>query len=111
VSDVTEKVGEVEVLLGESVVASGTYNLVIEPHPPGGRKQESRRPARGTLRLREGHSAHRAMAAPTVRIRLDRAVDITVEVHLYVPGASFVAFTCDDCDALAQLGQSSAATE
>jgi hypothetical protein len=112
VSEVTERVGEAEVLLGDTVVAKGSYSLVIEPPALDARRpHEGRRRARGTLRLEDGHTAHKAMAAPAVRVRLDRSVEVTVEVHLYVPGAAFVAFTCADGAVLDQLTQRPAITQ
>ena len=98
----TEKIGVAEVLVGDSVVGTGAYSVIIEQLAQNG-AYETRARARGTLRLQEGHTAHKAMAAPAVRVRLDKEIEVIVEVHLYVPGASFVAFTCSDEKALAHL--------
>jgi hypothetical protein len=98
----TEWLGVAEVLLDDSVLATGQYHLVLE-HPDEAGEPAAGPRARGTIRLDQGSGTHRAMSAPAVRIRLDHATELVAEVHLYVPGAGFVAFTCSDRCALQKL--------
>ena len=88
---IIEKTGLAEILLPDNSSATGSYHVVIEP---------SATLAKGVLRLDEGQAAHTAMGARSVRIRFDKRVELPVSVHLYVPGAGFIAFTCPEASAL-----------
>ena len=40
------------------------------------------------------------MGARSVSIRFDQRVELKVSVHLYVPAAGFIAFTCAEASAI-----------
>ena len=101
-SALTEWAGLAEILLEGSILATGSCHLVVEKlrsqGAPGQGEptQEILASARGTIRLDKGDRAHRAMDAGPVRVRLGGAIELRVDVHLYVPTARFLAFTCSD---------------
>jgi hypothetical protein len=88
---IIEQTGLAEILLPDNTSATGSYHLVIEP---------SATLAKGVLRLDDGQEAHTAMGARNVTIRFDKRVELPVSVHLYVPAAGFIAFTCPEASAL-----------
>ena len=88
---VIEKTGVAEVLLPDHTTATGSYHVVIEP---------SATLARGVLRLDDGQIADTAMGARSVTVRFDKRVELPVSVHLFVPAAGFIAFTCPEASAL-----------
>jgi hypothetical protein len=88
---IIEKTGVAEVLLPDHTIATGSYHVVIEP---------TATLARGVLRLDDGQIAHTAMGARSVTVRFDKRVELPVSVHLYVPAAGFIAFTCPEASAL-----------
>ena len=88
---IIEKTGLAEVLLPDSTRATGSYHLVVEP---------AATLAKGVVRLDQGQQAHAAMGARSVSIRFDQRVELKVSVHLYVPAAGFIAFTCAEASAI-----------
>ena len=43
------------------------------------------------------------MGARSVTVRFDKRVELPVSVHLYVPAAGFLAFTCTEASALVRV--------
>jgi hypothetical protein len=82
---VIQKSGIAEVLLPDNTTATGSYVVVFEP---------TATTAKGVLRLDDGQAAHTAMGPREVTMRFDRKMDLRVNVHLFVPAAGFIAFTC-----------------
>jgi hypothetical protein len=91
---IIEKSGLAEVLLPDNSSATGSYHLVIEPAATF---------AKGVVRLDQGQRAHTAMGARSVNIRFDQRVELKVSVHLYVPAAGFIAFTCAEASAIVRV--------
>ena len=82
---VIQKTGIAEVLLPDNTTATGSYVVIFEP---------AATMAKGVLRLDEGQAAHTAMGPRTVTVRFDRRTELQVSIHLFVPAAGFIAFTC-----------------
>ena len=88
-----ERRGRVDVIR-EDVTVSGTYLLAIEDDrtPPT---------ARGTARFFDNaHLIHRALAVERVLLCIDGSAEIEVSITVFVPGESFIAFTCADVSVL-----------
>ena len=91
---VIEKTGLAQVLLPDNRSATGSYHLVIEPTASF---------AKGVVRLDQGQQAHATLGARCVRIRFDQRVELQVSVHLYVPAAGLIAFTCTEASAIVRV--------
>ena len=107
-TDLTEWVGFAEILLGNSVLATGSCHLVVEKlrsrgATPEGNGHDVLTGARGTIRLDKGESVPGTVADGPVRIRLVGTVELMVDVHLLVPAAGFLAFTCSDVAGVERL--------
>jgi hypothetical protein len=82
---VIQKSGTAEALLPDDTTATGSYVVVFEP---------SATTAKGVLRLDDGQAVHMAMGPRVVTMRFDHRTELRVDVHLFVPAAGFIAFTC-----------------
>jgi hypothetical protein len=83
---VIQKTGIAEVLLPDNTTATGSYVVVFEP---------SATRAKGVLRLDDSQAAaHTAIAPRVVTVRFDGKTELRVNVHLFVPAAGFMVFTC-----------------
>ena len=101
-----ERTGFAEVLVQDRVLVIGGYRVALEGYlascaPAAAVFMPLR--ARGTIRLYQDQPILEALAEPTLLVRLDRAVTLLVDVHLYVRSAGLLAFTCRDPEALASL--------
>jgi hypothetical protein len=101
-----ERTGFAEVLVRDKVLVVGGYRLNVESELASAAPDEAvflPVRARGTIRLDRSQPILSSLAEQTVSVRFDRAVTVSVDVHLYVRSAGLLAFTCRDPEPLAAL--------
>jgi len=96
---IQQRVGEAEILLRGEAVASGPYELKLERAPLslGGTPHLT---AKGYVRLETLQSLLWAARGRRIQIRLDRAIELDVEITLFIRAARYLAFACQDAAAL-----------